>query len=64
MNPDADEACRPCERGSYKDNNGTTKFDSCIMCENSKTTDAKAADKADLCEYGRCWLNTKRQSSQ
>ena len=56
VNPDAEEACLPCERGYYKDNMGDGKFEACKTCPNSKTTDSIAADKPDLCEYGRSLL--------
>ena len=55
VNLDAAEACLPCERGYYKDNVGNGKFEACKTC-GVKTTDGIAADKLDLCEYGRSLL--------
>ena len=53
INPDVAEACLPCQRGFYKDNSEIgRKFEMCKSC-GDKTTDDIAADKFDLCEYGR-----------
>ena len=56
VNADGTETCVACERGYYKDNEGDSKFHSCIKCTPNKTTDTKASTSEDQCEFGKCLL--------
>ena len=51
VNENETNACLPCKRGYYKDNEGNSKFETCKQCV-GKTTDNIASESEDLCEYG------------
>jgi hypothetical protein len=45
----SESSCKPCERGTYKENVGDARFEDCTICPDGKTTENSGAVSESLC---------------